>query len=83
MKSNIWNDTLRPNGRYEVKRVLAVNGFNAFLIYIFLPYFKPTFQPDYTIAIALLTFTCGCLGIALTEKIKLQNNNITTENNGS
>ncbi|NHM08014.1 hypothetical protein G4D82_12335 [Flavobacterium sp. CYK-4] len=66
-----WNETLRPKGRYELKRCLAVMGFNATLIYVFIPVFVPEFDVKEFVVFSLLSFSAACIGIALQEKIKV------------
>lgn len=67
---SIWNDTLRPRGRYELKRCMAVAGFNTVLIYIFMPAYYEGFEVHEFVVFSLLGFSAGCLGIAVHEKIK-------------
>lgn len=70
-----WNDTLKPRGKYELKRALAVQGFNFGILYVFMPIFKPSFIVNEAVVIALFGFVCGCIGIAVNEKIKIQETN--------
>jgi hypothetical protein len=66
-----WNDTLKPKGKYELKRALAVQGFNFGILYVFMPFFKADFQVIEAVVITLFGFVAACIGIAVNEKIKL------------
>jgi hypothetical protein len=41
---DLINDTLRPKGKFEHKRIQSVSSFYGALIYAFLPSFIPTFE---------------------------------------
>lgn len=75
LKNNFWNDTLRPKGRYELKRCLAVQGFNFGILYCFVPFFKTEFVVIEGVVLALFGFSAACLGIAVNETIKTNNQN--------
>jgi hypothetical protein len=68
---SFWNETLRPKGKYELKRVMAVQSFNFAILYAFMPFFDKTFKSDPMIFFSLLAFGGTCIGIALQEKIKI------------
>jgi len=80
---SFWSDTLKPKGRYELKRALAVNAFNFGSLYAFMPYFKPEFEVKEFVVWAFFGFSAGCIGIALNEKIKIGNNDEFANNNST
>ena len=59
-----------PKGRYELKRLLAVNAFNLGMLYVFMPYFDEKFEVHEFVVMTLFTFSAACLGIAVHEQIK-------------
>jgi hypothetical protein len=71
--ANFWNDTLKPKGKYELKRALAVQGFTFVIIYVFIPVFIPAFDVKEFVVFSLLAFSGTCIGVALQEKIKIDN----------
>jgi len=70
---SFWSDTLKPKGRYELKRAMAVNAFNFGTLYAFMPWIKPDFEVKEFVVWAFFGFAAGCIGIALNEKIKMGN----------
>ena len=78
---SFWSDTLKPKGRYELKRAMAVNAFNFGTIYAFMPAFKPEFEVKEFVVWAFFGFAAGCIGIALSEKIKFSNSDEFANNN--
>jgi hypothetical protein len=66
----IWKDTLMPKGRYELKRMMAVQGFNLGMLYIFMPAIKKDFEVHEFVVMTLFAFVAACLGIAVHEQLK-------------
>jgi len=80
---SFWSDTLKPKGRYELKRAMAVNAFNFGTLYAFMPAFKPEFDVKEFVVWAFFGFGAGCIGIALNEKIKMSNSDGFANNNST
>ncbi len=66
----IWKDTLMPKGRYELKRMMAVQAFNFGIVYIFMPAIKKDFEVHEFVVMTLFAFVAACLGIAVHEQLK-------------
>jgi hypothetical protein len=56
-------DTLAPNGRFEIKRMLAVMAFNFSILYAFTPLLYPKFIVLEFVFFALITFCASVIGI--------------------
>lgn len=67
------NDTLKINGRFAHKRVMAFVSFHAMIIYVFLPVFFPIIDVKEFVVWGFLGFAGACLGIDLNQQ-KLSNN---------
>ena len=67
------DDTLKINGRYAHKRVMAFASFHAMIIYVFLPIFYPLLDVKEFVVCFFLGFSAGCLGIDLQQQIKSSN----------
>jgi hypothetical protein len=85
--ANIWNDTMKPKGKYEQKRVMTFSGFFFGVIYAFLPIFLPEFDVKDFVFIAFLGLAGGSSFLSLKDKASPcgdQNNfisNINTDSN--
>ena len=76
------NDTLKINGRFAHKRVMAFVSFHAMIIYVFLPIFYPLLDVKEFVFCFILGISAGCLGIDLQQQIKSSNyTNIPQDNN--
>ena len=67
------NDTLKINGRYAHKRIMAFACFHCMLLYVFAPILYPTFEVKEFVVIGFLAFAGACLGIDLQQQIKSNN----------
>ena len=67
------DDTLKINGRFAHKRVMAFVSFHAMIIYVFLPIAFPTLDVKEFVVCFFLGFAGACLGIDLNQQ-KLSNN---------
>ena len=67
------NDTLKINGRFAHKRVMAFVSFHAMIIYVFLPIAFPILDVKEFVVCFFLGFSAGCLGIDLQQQIKSSN----------
>ena len=67
------DDTLKINGRFAHKRVMAFASFHAMIIYVFLPIAFPTLDVKEFVVCFFLGFSAGCLGIDLQQQIKSSN----------
>ena len=76
------DDTLKINGRFAHKRVMAFVSFHAMIIYVFLPIAFSTLDVKEFVVCFFLGFSAGCLGIDLQQQIKSSNyTNIPQDNN--
>ena len=73
------DDTLKINGRYAHKRVMAFVSFHSMIIYVFLPILFPLLDVKEFVVIAFLGFAGACLGIDLQQQIKSNNFTNTDE----
>ena len=78
----IVNDTLKVNGRWAHKRVMAFVSFHSMIIYIFMPIFYPLLDIKEFVVIGFLGYAGACLGIDLNQQ-KLSKNytNMPTNTN--
>ena len=67
------DDTLKINGRFAHKRVMAFVSFHAMIIYVFLPIAFSTLDVKEFVVCFFLGFSAGCLGIDLQQQIKSSN----------
>ena len=67
------DDTLKINGRWAHKRVMAFVSFHAMIIYVFLPIAFSTLDVKEFVVCFFLGFSAGCLGIDLQQQIKSSN----------
>jgi len=67
------DDTLKINGRWAHKRVMAFVSFHAMIIYVFLPIVFSTLDVKEFVVCFFLGFSAGCLGIDLQQQIKSSN----------
>ena len=73
------DDTLKINGRYAHKRVMAFVSFHSMIVYVFLPILFPLLDVKEFVVIAFLGFAGACLGIDLQQQIKSNNFTNTDE----
>jgi len=64
----IINDTLRPKGRYELKRMAAISAFFAACIYAFIPIFKPEFVVIEFVFWGFITYSASAIGLSVWNK---------------
>jgi hypothetical protein len=72
------DDTLKINGKWAHKRVMAFVSFHAGILYAFTPVFCHTFEVKEFVIIAFFGLSAGCLGIDLQQQIKVNSDNNTT-----
>lgn len=73
------NDTLKINGKWAHKRLMAFACFHSMLLYVFAPTLYPVFEVKEFVVIGFLGFAGACLGIDLQQQIKINSdNNINT-----
>lgn len=65
---SIWNDTMRPKGKYEQKRVMTFSGFFFGVVYAFIPIFIPSFDVKDFVFIAFLGLAGGSSFLSLKDK---------------
>lgn len=76
------DDTLKINGKWAHKRVMAFVSFHVGILYAFTPVFCHTFEVKEFVIIAFFGLSAGCLGIDLQQQIKSSNyTNIPQDNN--
>jgi len=64
------NDTLKINGKWAHKRLMAFVSFHSMIIYVFLPILFPLIDVKEFVVIAFLGYSAACLGIDLQQQIK-------------
>lgn len=67
------NDTLKINGRYAHKRVMAFVSFHSMIVYVFLPVLFPLIDVKEFVVCFFLGYSGACLGIDLQQQIKSNN----------
>lgn len=67
MIKKLINDTLRPNGKWSIKRLGAFTSFWASIIYSILPLFKP-FEVHEFVFVGLLTYSATAIGLTVWNK---------------
>lgn len=67
------NDTLKINGRWAHKRVMAFVSFHVMIVYVFLPIFFPILDVKEFVVLSFLAYSGACLGIDLKQQ-NLSNN---------
>lgn len=68
-------DTLKPSGKWSIKRLGAFTSFWAAILYAILPIFKP-FEVHEFVFVGLLTYSATSLGLTVWNKT-INNNNET------
>jgi hypothetical protein len=66
------NDTLKINGRYAHKRIMAFVSFHSMIVYVFLPVVFPLIDVKEFVVCFFLGYSGACLGIDLQQQIKLK-----------
>ena len=61
------NETLRPNGKWSIKRLGAFTSFWAAVIYAMLPFFR-TFKVHEFVFVGLLTYSATAIGLTVWNK---------------
>jgi len=67
--ANIWNDTMKPKGKYEQKRIMIFSGFFSGLAYAFTPIFFPAFDVKDFVFISFMGLAGGVSFLSLKDKI--------------
>jgi hypothetical protein len=73
--TDLINDTLRPKGRFEQKRVMTLSSFLSALMYGFMPLFKNGFEVKEFVFLGFLAIG----GFTVFRTQKSNNNDNTTE----
>jgi len=71
--ANLINDTLRPKGKYELKRIAAVTAFYFSVMYAFMPVFISDFEVQEFVFWGFITYSASCVGMQVWNK-KIDNN---------
>jgi hypothetical protein len=64
----IINDTLKPNGKWSIKRLGAFTSFWAAIIYAFLPLCGKQFEVHEFVFVGLLTYSATAIGLTVWNK---------------
>jgi hypothetical protein len=64
----VISDTLKPKGRYELKRMAAISAFFAALMYAFIPIFKPEFIVLEFVFWGFVTYSASAIGLSVWNK---------------
>jgi hypothetical protein len=78
--ANIWNDTMKPKGKYEQKRIMVFSGFFSGLIYAFTPIFFPAFEVKDFVFISFMGLAGGVSFLSLKDKQRVDNLNNYNDN---
>jgi len=62
------DDTLRPKGKYELKRIGAFSAFFTAVLYAFMPLFKPDFTVQEFVFWGFITYSASCVGMQVWNK---------------
>jgi hypothetical protein len=83
--ANIWNDTMKPKGKYEQKRVMVFSGFFSGLAYAFVPILYPNFEVKDFVFISFMGLAGGVSFLSLKDKLAStqynEQNNININSN--
>ena len=60
-------DTLKPSGKWSIKRLVAFTSFWAAILYAILPIFRP-FEVHEFVFVGLLTYSATALGLTVWNK---------------
>jgi len=77
MKSLI-NDTLRPNGKWEHKRIASFSSFWVSVVYAFIPTLFPKFVVHEFVFWGFITFSATAIGMTVWNK-KIDKPNTSNE----
>lgn len=72
------NDTLRPSGKYEHKRIASFSSFWVSVAYAFLPAVFPAFVVQEFVFWGFITFSATSIGMTVWNK-KIDKPNISNE----
>jgi hypothetical protein len=64
----VISDTLKPKGRYELKRMAAISAFFAAVLYAFIPIFKPEFIVLEFVFWGFVTYSAAAIGLNVWNK---------------
>jgi hypothetical protein len=67
MIKELIEDTLKPNGKWSIKRLSAFTSFWMAVIYALIPLFKP-FKVHEFVFVGLLTYSATSLGLTVWNK---------------
>jgi hypothetical protein len=67
MIKKLINDTLKPNGKWSMKRLSAFTSFWMAIVYAFLPLLKP-FKVHEFVFVGLLTYSATAIGLTVWNK---------------
>lgn len=68
MFKKILDDTLRPNGKWSLKRVASFVSFHVSAIYAFLPVIFNTFKVQEFVFWGFITYSASTIGITVWNK---------------
>lgn len=64
------DDTLKINGKWAHKRLMAFVSFHSMIVYVFLPVIFPLIDVKEFVVCFFLGYSAACLGIDLQQQIK-------------
>ena len=64
----IINDTLKPNGKWSMKRIGAFTSFWAAILYALLPLWGKQFEVHEFVFVGLLTYSATAIGLTVWNK---------------
>lgn len=67
MIKKLINETLRPNGKWSIKRLGAFTSFWIAVVYACIPFFR-TFEVKEFVFIGLLSYSAAALGLSVWNK---------------
>lgn len=67
MMRKLIDDTLKPNGKWSIKRLGAFTSFWAAILYACFPLFKP-FEVHEFVFVGLLTYSATAIGLTVWNK---------------
>lgn len=68
MLKNIVNDTLKPSGKWSLKRVASFVSFHVSIVYAFLPVIFNDFKIQEFIFWGFITYSASTIGITVWNK---------------
>jgi len=64
----IIDDTLKPKGKYELKRIASLTAFYVAVVYAFMPAFIREFAVQEFVFWGFITFSASCIGMQVWNK---------------